>query len=708
MDHHPVTETESTAAIAAQQTERAGTEMLLREPRLVLARVRARARLRAEWLRRLWDAEGPPGAGLVVSHAEVDAVLEDRDSPEAEAAWLASEARLAPYRSHLAAVEKELAQLEASRLAGLANVFGLSRQDMDLLQACLATALDPSLRRVWAYLQDHAGRAYMTADLAARLFGYGPAPWNAESGLFRWELITETEVGPGEPRLLACDPYLVDWFTGRQALDHVLLDTAQLHPPLPPLARWPVAPTVSFLERVLNDHSEARVRVTIYGPRKSGRRTLAAAVASRLGLPLLVIDADAIGDQEWRRVFLHAQRQAYLNRYALAWHGETLLRRPWPRGVPPFPVQFLILEPGESAPPAPGLLEHAVEVPALTVDDRRRLWRQHLRAAKSWRANDLTELAARYRATAGEIAAVGAKELRTTREAAEDVRKQGRGRLDGLAQPLECPFDWDDLVVSDYVREALEDLAFEAEARVAFWEQPQAQRLFPQGRGLLALFSGSPGTGKTMAAQVIAARLGFDLYRINLSMVISKYVGETSQNIERVLRSAALMDVVLFFDEADALYAKRTTEIRDAQDRFANMDTSHLMVAIENYRGIALLATNLKSNIDPAFLRRLRYVVDFPKPDAAQRLAIWRKVVVGLAGDQRLAALAQDLEMLAAAVEATGAQIKNSVLAASFMAQRERRPLGLPHLVRGLNRELSKEGHALSDRERERLLGHAR
>src|SRR6185295_11737028 len=185
------------------------------------------------------------------------------------------------------------------------------------------------------------------------------------------------------------------------------------------------------------------------------------------------------------------------------------------------------------------------------------------------------------------------------------------------------------------------------------------RRLFPQGRGLIALLAGDPGVGKTMAAQVIAAQLGpLDLYRIDLAAIVSKWVGETSQNIDRLLRRAAEMNVVLLFDEAEAIYSKRSTEMRDAQDKYVAMDTAHLMVAIENYSGIVLLSTNLKNNIDPAFLRRLRYVVDFPRPDAAQRLEIWRRVVTGLAGEAAWPALASHVRRLAEQVDVTGSQIK--------------------------------------------------
>ncbi|MDL1901450.1 ATP-binding protein, partial [Anaerolineae bacterium CFX9] len=262
----------------------------------------------------------------------------------------------------------------------------------------------------------------------------------------------------------------------------------------------------------------------------------------------------------------------------------------------------------------------------------------------------------------------------------------------------------DDLVVSESLRDQLRDYVYEARERAALWEQhAEARRLFPQGRGLAALFSGPPGTGKTMAAQVIAAELGLELFRIDLSTVISKYVGETAYNLQKILVRAKDMDAVLFFDEADALYARRT-EVRDAHDRYANTDTNHLLQAIEAYDGLAILATNRKSAIDPAFLRRLRYVMEFSKPDAGQRWELWLRMIGALAGEDALRPLQPVIEKFAAELELTGAQIKFAVLSALFTARREERPLSTEHLLRGLDRELSKEGRALNERERARLL----
>jgi SpoVK/Ycf46/Vps4 family AAA+-type ATPase len=289
----------------------------------------------------------------------------------------------------------------------------------------------------------------------------------------------------------------------------------------------------------------------------------------------------------------------------------------------------------------------------------------------------------------------------------ECLQSGARYRLGDLAQHVATPFRLDDLIVSNTVRDILDDFIFEAGERNSLWENETIRRLFPQGRGLMALLSGPSGTGKTMAAQVIANELGLALFRIDLAAVVSKYVGETSRNLERILSRAQNMDVVLLFDEADALLGKRT-EIKDAHDRFANTDTNYLLQALESdYQGIALLSTNRKENIDEAFLRRIRYLIEFPKPDAQQRLILWQRLTTELAGPAakhvRSPAFVQNLQTIAQGIELTGAQIKYAVLAALFAARRKREPLHTGHLLHGIDRELMKEGRVLTQREKDRL-----
>ena len=675
----------ASATASPETTERlAGT--LPPEVEAMLLRLRILARLRGGWLQQL------RGGGATI--------FDDADTPEAEAAWRAQQ----PEQEERRRVEETLRAQPDSRLARLARTFGLSEAESEVLQAALGLALDPSLGVVYAHLQQHPGRGYVTAPLAARLFGHGRTlALGGESPLFRWELVTEREVVPGEPEMIACDPQIRDWMLGHHELDRGLVGIARLQEPLPPLASWAVDTLATAVDRALRDEPPARVRVVVRGPAGSGRRTLAACVARRLGLPLLTIDADGVDEGEWKHAYLRGQRQAFLDRSTLAWHGESLARRSWPPGVAAFPLQFVVAESGQAVPPAGAFVEHAVDVPPLSLAERRELWRRYLPASAAWSAGRLDELAGRFRATPGDIARAARLPEADAADVQRSVRAASRERLGQLADLLECPFDWTDLVVPGRVSESLEALVFEARVRGAFWERAEARRLFPQGRGLLALFSGPPGTGKTMAAQIVAARLGLDLFRVNLASIVSKWVGETAQNLERLLSRARAMDVVLLFDEADAIYGKRVDNVKDAQDRFANMDVSHLMVAIENYDGVVILASNLKGNIDPAFLRRIRYSVEFPKPGPADRLVIWRNVLAALVGAERTTSLAPTLKRLAQ-VEATGAQIKYGALAAAFVAEQAGKPLALPHLVRGLNRELGKEGAALSERDQEALL----
>jgi hypothetical protein len=673
-----------------------------------LLRVRLRARRRVEWLRTLWrqEAAGASGAqGGQVAHAEVDLQLDDRDNPAAEARWIEVSAS-APDARALSMLEATIAADTTTRLGRLGAIFGLSAAERDLVQACLAATLDPALLRVYAYLQDHAGRACVTDSLVARLFGHGlTLGIDADSPVHRWAMVSAAWPAHGEPPAFALDAGLSAWLLGSDALDPELAGSARAIDEQPPLAGWPVETTVALLHRWLSGAQPTPVRVRVTGAAGSGRRTFAAVVAARLGLPLVSLDTaaalDGTGDAGWTRLYVKAQRQAFLSGVALAWSGEPAFARQPPAMVH-FPLQFLIGESARAAPLPPGTIDHLVELPPPSLDARRALWLHHAPWSASWPAATQDTLIAQHRVLPAELARVARRGPSGSAEAEALLRESSRESLTELAQHLECPFTRDDLVVTGPLQEALDDLVFEAHDRVAFWERPEARRLFPQGRGLLALLCGPPGTGKTMSAQVIARALGVDLFRIDLAAVVSKWVGETSRNIDRLLSRAARLDVVLLFDEADALFGRRT-EISDANDRFANTDTGYLLQAIESYRGVALLASNRKGDLDPAFLRRLRYVLDYPLPEESERRRMWRRILEELAGPVRAAELRGDVDRIAAAVDVTGAQIKYAVLSALFAARREARPVDGQHLVRGLERELAKEGRPLGERIRERL-----
>lgn len=274
----------------------------------------------------------------------------------------------------------------------------------------------------------------------------------------------------------------------------------------------------------------------------------------------------------------------------------------------------------------------------------------------------------------------------------EACRVSARPRMDDLAQRIEPAAEWADLVLPETQRATLHDIAAHVRRRGTVYHRWGFAAQGSRGLGISALFAGASGTGKTLAAEVLARELNLDLYRIDLSAVVSKYIGESEKNLRRVFDAAEAGGAILLFDEADALFGKRT-EIKDSHDRYANQEVAYLLQRMEAYRGLAILTTNLKSSLDVAFLRRLRYVVAFPFPDAAQRAEIWRRVFPGAAPTEGLVpeTLAQML--------VSGGNIRNIALNAAFLAADSEEPIRMGHILRASQAEYAKLERTLTDAE---------
>ncbi|HSE34296.1 MAG TPA: ATP-binding protein [Pyrinomonadaceae bacterium] len=684
----------------------APVESSARERELLLAWFRLLARCRGAWLQHLWINDGSIDGRATVTHAELAGILADQDSLDSEMEWARSQEPIRHWLAEADELKRELDELENSRFARLARVLGLSSQEVDLLKLAAAVAVDSSLSRACAYLQDHSGRTYLTEDLAARLLRLnGQANWSPEINVFRWELIQRRDTGVGEPLALVCDPHIKEWLEGSSSLDELLIGPAAIvESQNATLPEWPFEEVLNWIKQSLASEERIRMRVVVVAPSGGGKQDFAATVSAELGMSLLTVQVDSTDEANWRRVFLHAQRQAFLDAKVLGWKGVAPIRQLWPANQFMFPLQFVLCEPGSEPAETNGVVDKVVRLSIPEASTRENLWRESSPIAAKWPAEEVRKLAEHHSVWPGDIKRAVHLGAQTPEEAAARVRESARSRFGNLAQILECPFSWDDLVLPEAVKKVLQSIAFEAEERVSFWQQEEARRLFPQGRGLVALFSGPSGTGKTMASQVIAAHLTKDLCRVNVAQLVSKWVGETAKNTEQVIRVAADNDAVLFFDEADALFARRSSEIRDAQDRFANTDTAFLLQAIESYPGIAILATNLKSNIDSAFLRRIRYHVELTPPDFTLQRELWTKLITGLVDEDCAKSLAAAIELLSNTADVTGAQIKFAVLAALFTARAERESLSPRHLLIGLDRELAKEGRAIGPRERDKIL----
>jgi SpoVK/Ycf46/Vps4 family AAA+-type ATPase len=304
-----------------------------------------------------------------------------------------------------------------------------------------------------------------------------------------------------------------------------------------------------------------------------------------------------------------------------------------------------------------------------------------------------------FRLAAGRIgdAAATARHLASTRDPDRPVvgaadlraaaRRHSRRHLAELARAIVPRAGWDDLVLPADRTAQLREVADQVRHRAVVHETWGFDAKLHTGKGLVVLFSGPPGTGKTMAAEVLAHTLGLDLYAIDLSAMVSKYIGETEKNLARIFADAASSNAILFFDEADALFGRRSA-VRDAHDRYANIEISYLLQRVEAHDGVVVLASNLRKNMDDAFVRRLHATVEFPVPGAADRLRIWRRIwpaATPLGADV-------DLERLAGEVEVAGGHIRNIAVAAAFLAAADGGVVTMEHVRRATGREFQKMG----------------
>jgi hypothetical protein len=289
-------------------------------------------------------------------------------------------------------------------------------------------------------------------------------------------------------------------------------------------------------------------------------------------------------------------------------------------------------------------------------------------------------------------AAIQRGELISQRDLITAARVHSSPNLSGLARKIEPRYEWTDIVLPDDQRTMLSEMIQTVRGRGIVMEEWGVGQKLKTSSGVTVLFAGPPGTGKTMSAEVIARELGLDLYKIDLSMVVSKYIGETEKNLGKIFDEAQSSSAVLFFDEADSIFGKRS-EVKDSHDRYANMEISYLLQRMEQYDGITILATNLRANMDDAFTRRMQFIVDFPFPDAEERLYIWQTLFPStLPKSEDI-----DLSLLATRFKLAGGNIRNIIASAAFLAASNGGVVTMEYLLHSTRRELQKMGRLISD-----------
>lgn len=336
----------------------------------------------------------------------------------------------------------------------------------------------------------------------------------------------------------------------------------------------------------------------------------------------------------------------------------------------------------------------SIEVVSPTAAEQRSLWHATLNTNHADLNGQIDRLVAQFNLNAPSIQAVCAdsRETASFSHLWDRCRTQSRPQLDDLAERLDTIATWQDLVLAEPQQQTLKAIVAQVQQRSYVYETWGFGSTSHRGLGITALFAGASGTGKTMAAEVIARELQLDLYRIDLSAIVSKYIGETEKNLRKVFDAAEVGSVVLLFDEADSLFGKRS-EVKDSHDRYANLEVSYLLQRMESYRGLAVMTTNLKENIDTAFLRRIRFIVKFQFPDVAQRKEIWQRVFPKNSQHTEL-----DFDRLAK-LNVAGGNIRNIALNAAFIAADANAPIQMKHILEAARAEYTKLERTLTDAE---------
>ncbi|MBG1270887.1 ATP-binding protein [Nostoc sp. WHI] len=583
---------------------------LQRKDQAWIMRIRLRAQRRILWMRSHYAEESSEFLGnSVITDNEINRILADPLVLATAEMSFYQHDELAPLTEQIHLADDLAAHNPAWQR--LQQAFGLSAAEQDLLSLAIALEVDPSLRRVYGYLHDDATMTYPTLWLGSMLFQWAsPTRLEPESGLVRWRLAYPV-AGYDQPWSITApwvaDPAIVSWFLQGDCIDPALGISVQWLPASVSTDTCLYPDQLSAIQIFVKAMNQWQVdgdgkpwlpvplEIELVGASGAGKKTLVRQVCAALNLDLIAVDASMLlGADVGRSLALErlmrVVRLAGLSGAVLYWHRlEEVNLKLWQSSQVYCSLTFFgvttSLEPNENR-----AIRRAFHLPKLTRTQRAQLWQ------RLTNQNLVPDAIINWVLTPAEIHKATQVSIVGTEAVTAVCRQMLHQQVGELFTPLGCPYTWADLILPPAVRQHLLELEEQAQLRWQVYEEWGFGRLCPMGQGITALFAGPSGTGKTMAAQVLARSLGMELYRVDLAGVINKYIGETEKRLKQVFDACERANVLLFFDEADALFGQRT-QVKDAHDRFANIEIDYLLQRMEQFDGIAVLATNRKSGI---------------------------------------------------------------------------------------------------------------
>ena len=682
--------------------------------------------------------------GLVVTETEVESLLAGRNpakSDEFDHGRVEEDSLVAA----LAGIENEIAERQKQSeqegtylsLPHLSRLFQLTPFQQNVLLLALAPQLDRKYEKLYAYLQDDVTRKAPTVDLAMTLFLStdeqrldARSTFDPGGALLRFKLLqipeNESETTPLLSRQLKLDDRMVNFFLDNNRPETHLERALKLSDPKDDFDSRTSRETEQKYVRAFIHSNPAlpeNIIIHCHGTCRSAKEAFAEAVAGDLNQRLLIADLAQMieGAVPFENAVWLTGREALFQPAVLcldnfdSLNSEDVLSRARLKIVLDMAracCRQLFLF-GRRAWHPRGLVNDSIFVdlhfPTPDDSDRKEVW-ESLAMDQFAGDVDLGALASKFHFTRGQlrdayVAAADLARFRSTGDGKIEMadleaacRAQSGQKLASLTRHVKPKYKWDDIVLPENVLSQLREVCQCVSHRYRVLGEWGFGRRLSLGKGVNALFAGPSGTGKTMGTEILANELGMDLYKIDLSGVISKYIGETEKNLDRIFSAAEETSAILFFDEADALFGKRS-EVRDSHDRYANIEISYLLQKMEEYEGLAILATNLRQNMDDAFLRRLQFVVEFPFPDEFHRKRIWQVLFPAEAPCEEI-----DFDFLASQFRFAGGNIKNIVLGAAYLAAADGGRIGMSHLMRATSRECRKIGRVLKQEDLDKYI----
>jgi SpoVK/Ycf46/Vps4 family AAA+-type ATPase len=682
--------------------------------------------------------------GLYISEEEIDAILEKNKNT---GDWVKKIPDIGTHYEKLTdiirklsadiriKVENSIKQGISLKLIQLAELYQLTSFEINIFCICLAPQFDSKYSKLFAYLQNDVTRKNPSVELLlnllcrsfeekvkARQYFY------FQSTLFKNNILEFIE-DPHQPHKshimteIKINRRILGYILENYFLDDDISLVSTLHISdmrlsdmnIPGNIKEKLQNFVSYYKTVPNP---GNFIFSFYGAYGSQKQEVSSALCNELGVSLLVVDLLALhnADIYFERgmdlllresnlipaalffknsdfIFSGDERDPYIKRYFLK-EIDNNVKLAFISSMDMLPIHGEFLK--------QKLI--SLQFPVPDYPYRKKLWEYYLKNYLLDTDIDMKEIAGKYNLTGGQIrdivSTAGAFALwrspDNTRITQDDLQQachlHSNQKLNNLAQRIKPKHGWDDIILIAQSKAKLKELVDMFKYKHTVYDEWGFNQKLSLGKGISALFYGEPGTGKTLACEIVAFELGMELYKIDISTVVSKYVGETEKNLKRIFSEAECSNAILFFDEADALFGKRT-EVKDAHDRYANIEVSYLLQQIDEYNGIVIMATNLSQNIDRAFERRLHFSINFPFPEEKLRLLIWKNIFPQTTPIENNI----DFSFLAKKFDISGGHIKNIALTAAFYAAKESKPISMNYIIKACKTEYEKMGRLWND-----------